>query len=318
MTEQAAPPLICLAGPTASGKSAIACAIAQRWPTEIINVDSATIYRGMDIGTAKPSSAEQQAIKHHLLDIRDPAEAYSAAAFRSDALRCAAEIRARGHLPLLAGGTMLYFKALRDGLNNLPAANPELRVELETQAAMIGWPAMHAKLAEIDPITAARLAPNDSQRVGRALEIWRISGTPMSELLGQAQQTDAPVPTITLSLEPSDRSILHARIEQRFDLMLQAGLIEEVRALYQRKDLHIGLPSVRCVGYRQYWSMLDGEITPDQAREQAIAATRQLAKRQITWLRSLPGRHVIDALAPDAGKQVISLIAKMLDSAGSL
>ncbi len=311
MTEHTDTPLICLAGPTASGKSAIACAVAQRWPTEIINVDSATIYRGMDIGTAKPSLAEQQSIKHHLLDIRDPAESYSAAAFRRDALQCAEEIRARGHLPLLAGGTMLYFKALRDGLNNLPTANPEIRAELEAQAALIGWPAMHTKLAEIDPVTATRLAPNDSQRVGRALEIWRISGTPMSELLGDAQQTDAPVPTVTISLEPSDRSVLHARIAQRFDQMLQAGLIDEVRALHQRKDLHVGLPSVRCVGYRQYWSMLDGEITPAQAREQAIAATRQLAKRQITWLRSLPGRQVVDSLSPNAVEQVLALVEQL-------
>jgi tRNA dimethylallyltransferase len=311
MTAESNPPLICLAGPTASGKSAIACAIAQRWPTEIINVDSATIYRGMDIGTAKPSVAEQQIIKHHLLDIRDPAESYSAAAFRRDALQCAAEIRARSHLPLLVGGTMLYFKALRDGLNNLPTANSEIRAALEMQAAAIGWPAMHATLAEIDPITAARLAPNDSQRVGRALEIFRISGMPMSELLGDAQQTDAPVPTVTISLEPSDRSILHARIEQRFEQMLQAGLIDEVRALHQRKDLHVGLPSVRCVGYRQYWSMLDGEITTAQAREQDIAATRQLAKRQITWLRSLPGRQVVDSLSPNAVEQVIALVEKV-------
>lgn len=303
-------PLLCLAGPTASGKSAIAVAIAQRWPTEIINVDSATIYRGMDIGTAKPTLAEQQIIKHHLLDIRDPAESYSAAAFRRDALQCAEEIRARGHLPLLAGGTMLYFKALRDGLNNLPTANPEIRMEIEMEAAKTGWPAMHSKLGEIDPVTAARLSANDSQRVGRALEIWRISGKPMSELLGQAQQTDAPVPTLTISLEPSDRSVLHERIGQRFDQMLKAGLVEEVRSLHQRKDLHTGLPSVRCVGYRQVWSMLEGEISQDQAREQAIAATRQLAKRQLTWLRSLPGRLVVDSLSPHAMQEVIDLVAQ--------
>jgi tRNA dimethylallyltransferase len=303
-------PLLCLAGPTASGKSAIACAIAQRWPTEIINVDSATIYRGMDIGTAKPSRTEQQTIKHHLLDIRDPSESYSAAAFRQDALQCAAEIKARGHMPLLAGGTMLYFKALRDGLNNLPTANPEIRIEIETLAATIGWPAMHTKLGEVDPVTAARLSPNDSQRVGRALEIWRISGQPMSELLGHAQQTDAPVPTVTISLEPSDRSKLHTRIEKRFDLMLEAGFIEEVRALHQRKDLHTGMPSVRCVGYRQIWSMLEGEISLEQAREQAIAATRQLAKRQLTWLRSLPGRLVVDSLSPHAVQEVIDLVAQ--------
>lgn len=303
-------PLLCLAGPTASGKSAIACAIAQRWPTEIINVDSATIYRGMDIGTAKPSRTEQQTITHHLLDIRDPSESYSAAAFRRDALQCAAEIEARDHLPLLAGGTMLYFKALRDGLNNLPTANPDIRIEIETQAATIGWPAMHAKLGEIDPVTAARLSPNDSQRVGRALEIWRISGKPMSALLGDAQQTDAPVPTVTISLEPSDRSVLHQLIEKRFDQMLEAGLIEEVRAMHQRGDLHTGLPSVRCVGYRQIWSMLEGEISLDQAREQSIAATRQLAKRQLTWLRSLPGRLVVDSLSPHAVQEVIDLVAQ--------
>jgi tRNA dimethylallyltransferase len=310
MTTGSDVPLLCLAGPTASGKSAIACAIAQRWPTEIINVDSATIYRGMDIGTAKPSRTEQQTIKHHLLDIRDPSESYSAAAFRHDALQCAGQIKARGHMPLLAGGTMLYFKALRDGLNNLPTANPEIRIEIETQAAAIGWPAMHTKLGVIDPVTAARLSPNDSQRVGRALEIWRISGKPMSELLGHAQQTDAPVPTVTISLEPSDRSVLHTRIEQRFDLMLETGFIEEVRALHQRKDLHTGLPSVRCVGYRQIWSMLEGEISLEQAREQAIAATRQLAKRQLTWLRSLPGRLVVDSLSQHAVQEVIDLVAQ--------
>ena len=314
MTTSRIAPLICLAGPTASGKSAMACAIAQRWPTEIINVDSATIYRGMDIGTAKPSKAEQQSIRHHLLDIRDPSESYSAAAFRRDALLCAAQIRSRGHLPLLVGGTMLYFKALRDGLNNLPTANPEIRAELELQASRIGWPAMHALLAEKDPVTATRLSVNDSQRIGRALEIWRISGTPMSELIGASHQTDAPVPTITISLEPGDRSILHTRIAERFDAMMKEGLSDEVRALHARKDLHPGLPSVRCVGYRQLWSMLEGEITSDQAREQAIAATRQLAKRQLTWLRSLPGRQVIDALSSRATEDVLSIVAGLQDN----
>lgn len=308
MTHSEHAPLICLAGPTASGKSAMAHAITQRWPTEIINVDSATIYRGMDIGTAKPSILEQQAIRHHLLDIRDPVEAYSAAAFRRDALQCVADIRARGNLPLLVGGTMLYFKALRDGLNDLPVANSAIRLELEARAANLGWPAMHAELASIDPVTAARLAPNDSQRVGRALEIWMISGQPMSTLLGQANQTDAPVPCVTISLEPGDRSILHARIAKRFDQMLAQGLIDEVRALHARQDLHTGLPSVRCVGYRQLWAMLDGECTLEQACEQAIAATRQLAKRQLTWLRSLPDRLIVDTLAPDALEQVLGLV----------
>ena len=311
MNQASAAPLICLAGPTASGKSAIARAIAQQWPTEIINVDSATIYRGMDIGTAKPSVTEQQAIRHHLLDIRDPSESYSAAAFRQDVLQCAADVRARGHMPLLAGGTMLYFKALRDGLNDLPTADPDIRLALEARAACIGWPAMHAELAVIDPVTAARLSPNDSQRVGRALEIWQISGKPMSELLGRPHQTDAPVDTITISLEPADRSVLHGRITQRFDQMLQEGLLEEVRALHARPDLHLGLPSVRCVGYRQIWSMLEGELTLDQARELALAATRQLAKRQLTWLRSMPDRRVVDSLSSHAADDVLAIVAEL-------
>lgn len=305
-------PLLCLAGPTASGKSAIARAIADRWPTEIINVDSATIYKGMDIGTAKPGLEEQKAIRHHLLDILDPAESYSAAAFRRDALQCVSDIRSRGHLPLLAGGTMLYFKALREGLNDLPGANPDIRQALEDQAKRIGWPNMHAELARIDPITAGRLAPNDSQRIQRALEIFRISGRPMSELIGQTNPADMPVATFTISLEPSDRRVLHARIAQRFDDMLAHGLVNEVEKLYGRQDLHPGLPSVRCVGYRQLWSMLAGEISMPEARDQAIFATRQLAKRQLTWLRSLPGRHVIDSLSPDALQQVLQCVEKQI------
>ena len=311
-TALATQPLLCLAGPTASGKSAIARAIAERWPTEIINVDSATIYRGMDIGTAKPSAEEQQAVRHHLLDIRDPSESYSAAAFRRDALQCVSEIRARGNLPLLAGGTMLYFKALRDGLNDLPQADPAVRQELEEQAEKIGWPGMHKELARVDPATAQRLAPNDSQRIQRALEIWRLSGRPMSELIGQTNPADLPVPTYTLSLEPNDRSVLHARIAERFDLMLEQGLVQEVEKLHRQPGLHTGLPSIRCVGYRQLWSMLDGEIGLPEAREQAIAATRQLAKRQLTWLRSLPGRQVIDSLSSDALQQVLRCVEKQM------
>lgn len=306
----AAQPLLCLAGPTASGKSAIARAITERWPTEIINVDSATIYRGMDIGTAKPSTQEQQAVRHHLLDIRDPSESYSAAAFRRDALQCVSEIRGRGHLPLLAGGTMLYFKALRDGLNDLPQADPAIRQELEEQAEKIGWPGMHKELVRIDPATAQRLAPNDSQRIQRALEIWHLCGRPMSELIGQKNPADLPVLTHTISLEPNDRSVLHARIAERFDLMLEQGLVHEVEKLHQQPNLHTGLPSIRCVGYRQLWSMLDDEIGLPEAREQAIAATRQLAKRQLTWLRSLPGRQVIDSLASDALQQVLRCVEK--------
>ena len=304
--------LICLAGPTASGKSAAARAIASRWPVEVINVDSATIYRGMDIGTAKPSRAEQLDTTHHLLDILDPLDAYSAANFRRDALRCVQEIRARGNIPLLAGGTMLYFKALREGLNDLPSADPEIRLELEQRATRIGWPAMHTELAQIDPDTAKRLSQNDSQRIQRALEIWHITGTPMSVLLNAPAQRDASVKTLTLSLEPAERSVLHQTIAMRFDQMLEAGLLQEVQSLRARGDLHTNLPSVRCVGYRQLWSLLEGEIDLPTARLQAIAATRQLAKRQLTWLRSLPERKAIQACLPTPVDAVVQEVAALL------
>lgn len=313
-----APPLvICLAGPTAAGKSASTLALAERWPLEIINVDSATIYRGMDIGTAKPSPAEQAQVPQHLLDIRDPAQSYSAAEFRADALRLIDEIRARGRIPLLAGGTMMYYKALRDGLDDLPQADPALRAELEARAARDGWPALHAELARLDPVTAARLAPNDSQRIQRALEICQLSGQPMSALLGRQRTAagDDDHRYLTISLEPSARAALHARIEQRFDAMLASGLLEEVRGLHARADLHPGLPSVRCVGYRQMWAHLDGEISLEEAREQGIAATRQLAKRQITWLRAQPERVIVDCLAADAVAQTIDAVAAALADA---
>lgn len=312
------PPLvICLAGPTAAGKSASTLALAERWPLEIVNVDSATIYRGMDIGTAKPSPAEQAQVPQHLLDIRDPAQSYSAAEFRADALRLIDEIRARGRIPLLAGGTMMYYKALRDGLDDLPQADPALRAELEARAARDGWPALHAELARLDPVTAARLAPNDSQRIQRALEICRLSGQPMSALLGRqrAAAGDDDNRYLTISLEPSERAALHARIGQRFDAMLANGLLEEVRGLHARADLHPGLPSVRCVGYRQMWAHLDGEISLEEAREQGIAATRQLAKRQITWLRAQPERVIVDCLAAGAVAQTIDAVAAALADA---
>jgi len=311
-----APVVICLAGPTAAGKSASPLALAERWPLEIINVDSATIYRGMDIGTAKPSAAEQARVPQHLLDIRDPAHSYSAAEFRADARRLIDEIRARGRIPLLAGGTMMYYKALRDGLDDLPQADPALRAELEARAARLGWPALHAELAVLDPVTAARLAPNDSQRIQRALEICQLSGQPMSALLsrGQRPPDDDADRYLTISLEPSERAALHARIEQRFDAMLGNGLLDEVRGLHARADLHPGLPSVRCVGYRQMWAHLDGEISLDEAREQGIAATRQLAKRQITWLRAQPERIIVDCLAADAVAQTIDAVAVALDN----
>ena len=313
MTSQASAPLICLAGPTAAGKSAVAAAIAARWPVEIINVDSATIYRSMDIGTAKPTRAERAQISHHLIDIRDPSQTYSAAAFRRDALQCVAEIRARGRLPLLVGGTMLYFKALRDGLNDLPQADAGVRREIEADAQARGWPAMHATLAGIDPVTAARLAPNDSQRIGRALEIWMLTGQPMSTLIHEAVRSDTPVPTVTISLEPAERSVLHTRIASRFDQMLEQGLVDEVRALCARGDLTPELPSIRCVGYRQLWSYVQGGESLPKAREQALAATRQLAKRQLTWLRALPDRISVDALSDDAARLVIDRIAPLAD-----
>ncbi len=310
----AAPPVICLAGPTAAGKSASTLALAERWPLEIVNVDSATIYRGMDIGTAKPSPEEQAQVPQHLLDILDPTQSYSAADFVTDALRLIDEIRARGRIPLLAGGTMMYYKALRDGLDDLPQADPALRAELEARAAIQGWPALHAELAQRDPVTAARLAPNDSQRIQRALEICMLSGQPMSALLlrGQRPRDDTGNQYLTISLEPSDRAALHARIEQRFDAMLAKGLLDEVRTLRARGDLHTGLPSVRCVGYRQMWAHLDGEVDLATAREQGIAATRQLAKRQITWLRAQPERVIVDCLAADAVAQTIDAMAVAL------
>lgn len=300
-------PILCLAGPTAAGKTASTLALAKRWPIEIINVDSATIYREMDIGTAKPTPAEQALVPQHLLNIRDPAESYSAADFCTDTTTLIDQILARGRIPLLCGGTMMYYKALREGLNDLPQADQAVRAELEADAKQLGWPALHARLAEVDPATAARLAPNDSQRIQRALEIWRLSGQPMSVLLQQqkSQPIGTPRHFITLSLEPSDRLALHRRIALRYELMLEQGLIDEVERLYARGDLHPGLPSIRCVGYRQLWDYLDGKTGKAQAIEQAIAATRQLAKRQLTWLRAQPDRQIIDCLAPDVVAQVL-------------
>lgn len=303
------PPVVCLLGPTASGKTAAALALAQRWPVEIISLDSALVYRQMDIGTAKPSAEELAAAPHHLIDIIDPADSYSAAQFVTDATRLIGEIRARGRQPLIVGGTMLYYKALTQGLNDLPQADATLRAELDAMAARRGWPALHAMLAEIDPVTAARLAPNDAQRIQRALEIHRLTGQPMSALLARqadarAFEGEADHRYRVIALEPSDRAALHERIARRFDAMLTGGLIEEVQALRARGDLHPGMPSIRCVGYRQVWEYLDGEAGYDTMRERGLAATRQLCKRQLTWLRSTPERIVVDCLAADYVEQV--------------
>ena len=387
---------LALAGPTAAGKTAAALAISRQYPVEIISVDSALVYRSMDIGTAKPSADELAAVPHHLINIRDPLQAYSAAEFVTDAQRLVQEIRARGKLPLLVGGTMLYLKALFDGLDEMPKADPAVRAILAAEAAARGWPALHAELALVDPITAARLQPQDSQRISRALEVFRVSGQPLSFF--QRRIAAAPVtasaarqsnpfvtasvaqhsnPFVTasearqsmtaglprfarndeetfarndeetrndeikpsgllISLEPNDRAWLHDRIAERFDAMLAAGFLEEVRTLRARGDLHPDLPSMRCVGYRQAWAFLDSFDTPqaqqDQPkqttdiehnlalrgfREQGIAATRQLAKRQLTWLRSMPQRRVVACDAPDALAQVLALVTEHVRAAAS-
>ena len=301
-------------GPTASGKTAAALAIAKSIPCEIISVDSALIYRGMDIGTAKPSDEERSQVPHHLIDILDPSLSYSVKQFRDDALRLIADIQARSKLPLLVGGTMLYFKSLRDGLDDLPSADLALRSQLDMEITRHGTAALHARLRELDSITAERLNPNDTQRVQRAMEIILLSGQPMSSQLDKADKPELPFELMSLALEPSDRKVLHERIAQRFDVMLSAkpGLIEETAALKQRSDLHIGLPSIRCVGYRQAWDYLDGKINRDNLREMGIAATRQLAKRQLTWLRSMHDRHVIDCLSSNPTEQILSLVTTRL------
>jgi len=303
---------LCLAGPTASGKTAsafaIADALAATRPVEIVSVDSALVYRGMDIGTAKPSVAERARVPHHLIDIIEPSEAYSAARFAADAQRLIGEINARGHVPLLVGGTMLYFKALFEGLDAMPAADRSVRAALSEQLEREGLHALYRELQRIDPVTAARLKPADQQRIQRALEVYRVSGQPLSSFHSEK----APVATPPLiSLEPTDRAWLHQRIEARFHQMLDAGLVEEVIALEARGDLNADLPSMRCVGYRQTWEAL---VEGDQSElpERGIAATRQLAKRQITWLRSMPQRHIVACDAPDALSQVTALALRLV------
>jgi tRNA dimethylallyltransferase len=305
--------LLAIAGPTASGKTAAALAIAQERSVEIISVDSALVYRGMDIGTAKPSAEELAAVPHHLIDIRDPLQAYSAAEFVQDATRLIADIQARGKLPLLVGGTMLYFKALFEGIDDMPKADPATRAALEAEAQARGWPALHAELAQVDPVTAARLHPTDSQRIQRALEVYRLSGQPLSSFhtAKNAAPSALAQATTLISLEPNDRAWLHERIAQRFDTMLAAGFLDEVQRLRARGDLHPELPSMRCVGYRQAWEALDGVFPLSELRERGIFATRQLAKRQITWLRSMPQRHVVACDAPDALTQVLAIAREL-------
>jgi tRNA dimethylallyltransferase len=310
---------VCLAGPTAAGKTAAALAIAHEHACEIVSVDSALVYRGMDIGTAKPTAQERALVPHHLIDIRDPLHAYSAADFVRAAQALIHDIAAQGKLPLLVGGTMLYFKALFDGLDDMPGADPATRNAIEQEAAQRGWPVLHAELALVDPATAARLAPADSQRIQRALEVYRVSGLPLSHfhaIQGATKMGAAHGPftgaRALISLEPLERSWLHQRIAQRFDNMLDSGFLEEVGSLKARGDLHSDLPSIRCVGYRQAWQVLDGALPMADLRERGIIATRQLAKRQITWLRSMPQRQVVACDQPGAQDAVLKLVRNAL------
>ena len=312
------PRYIALAGPTASGKTAAALAIARQHAVEIISVDSALVYRGMNIGTAKPSAEELASVPHHLIDIRDPLNAYSAAEFVKDANGLMAEISARGSLPLLVGGTMLYFKALVDGLDDMPKADAAVRLLISQEATAKGWPALHAALGLVDPVTAQRLEPNDSQRISRALEIFRLTGQPIAHfqknnaIKNIAARAKNQATTALIALEPNDRSWLHERIAQRFDRMLAAGFIDEVKALRARGDLHADLPSMRCVGYRQAWEALDGTSPMAEFRDKGIFATRQLAKRQITWLRSMPERRIVACDTPTALQQVLDVVKEVL------
>jgi tRNA dimethylallyltransferase len=313
---------IALVGPTACGKTACAIEIAARMPIEIISMDSALVYKGMNIGTAKPSTEELSAAPHHLIDIIDPTQAYSAADFERDAIRLINDIQSRGKVPLIVGGTMLYFKALQDGLDDLPKANASIRSEIETRAEQLGWPTLHSELAKIDPITARRLAPNDAQRISRALEVWRISGKPLSEwfeesTLRRASTKRLHIPLI--SLEPADRIWLHQRIALRFNIMMKQGFMKEMHELRARKDLTPELPSMRCVGYRQAWQILDKaralgvderSLYPE-LMDLGVAATRQLAKRQITWLRSMPHRKIISCDTNSAIEEVMHVIQSM-------
>jgi tRNA dimethylallyltransferase len=320
------PQALAITGPTASGKTGLALAIAahlqDQGGAEIISVDSALVFKGMNIGTAKPSASELAAVPHHLIDIRDPLNAYSAAEFAHDALACIADIRSRGKMPILVGGTMLYFKALMEGLNDMPAANAEIRAGIQAEAENLGWPAMHALLSEVDPLTAARLAPADSQRISRALEVFRISGKALSSFhqLNVAPAKPANSNALhwanapLLSLEPTDRSWLHKRIEQRFDDMLSNGFLDEVKDLRARGDLTPDLPAMRCVGYRQAWEALDGTLPMSELRDRGVFATRQLAKRQITWLRSLPQRTVLEAEGETVLKQALAWVDRHMST----
>jgi tRNA dimethylallyltransferase len=314
MSSQTLPPAIFLMGPTASGKTGLAVELCQRFPVEIISVDSALVYRGMDIGTAKPDAETLKLAPHRLIDIRDAAETYSAAEFCEDALREMKSITAAGSIPLLVGGTMLYFRALEHGLSELPAADPEVRKRLEQQAAEIGWSGMHELLQQLDPQAASRIHPNDPQRIQRALEVISVSGQSMSDLYDKttAYTLDYRLHKIVISPEP--RSVLHQRIEQRFDLMIAAGFVDEMKSLFARSDLNPALPSMRAVGYRQAWEWLEGNCTFDEMREKAIIATRQLAKRQLTWLRRESASLWYDLQTDGVRHEVVEALGGFLEA----
>ena len=313
MADQTLPPAIFIMGPTASGKTALAMALVDALPCEIISVDSALVYKTMDIGTAKPSLEERKRYPHYLVDIIDPLETYSAAQFRDDALRLMADITRRGKIPLLVGGTMLYFKALLEGLSVLPEADPVIREAIEAEAAKHGWAYLHTQLQNIDPAAAARIHPNDPQRLSRALEIYQLTGKTMTELWQQQQNRALPYQTTQIALAPADRAILHARIDVRFRQMLQQGFEEEVRALFKRGDLDPSMPSIRAVGYRQMWEYLEGQVEYNTMVEKGIAATRQLAKRQITWLRSWKDLNWIYTDKRDEELTSAEVVAKLSD-----
>lgn len=303
------PPAVVLMGPTAAGKTELALALCRRYPFDIISVDSALVYRGLEIGAARPDDSELARAPHRLINFRDPAQPYSAEQFRRDALGAMEQISAAGRIPLLVGGTMLYFKALRDGLARMPAADPVLRRWLAERARHEGWPALHRELQRVDPVTAARLHPNHSQRIQRALEVFHSTGRPLSVWQAEQHATALPYRLVQLALAPADRAELHRRIERRFAAMLERGLVEEVRALYRRGDLHAGLPAIRAVGYRQVWQYLEGEIGYDEMVARGVAATRQLAKRQLTWLRSWPDLNWIDGGGSPACEQAQNYLA---------
>lgn len=311
MTSLIKPLALVILGPTASGKSALSLALAKRFPVEIISMDSALVYRGMDIGTAKPTVEERAVCPHHLIDIREIGESYSAADFLEDTVQLVTDIRARGCYPLIVGGTMLYAKALREGINDMPSTSPEVRAEVAKEADTLGWPAMHAKLAEVDPQTAARLSPNDSQRIGRALEVFKMTGQPISAFHAQATKAP-PFETLTVGLLPKDRKALHQRIELRFDQMLADGFLDEMRTLMKRDDYDPNSPAMRAVGYRQAIDFLEGRTDWAGFHLAGVAATRQLAKRQMTWMRSMPDVTLLDPLEPgtlDAMVDLMQLVA---------